>query len=161
MRAPGAAPDHEVELPVLHRGVEDLLDGRRHPVDLVDEEDVSGREIRQKRGEVARLLEDGTRRDADLGAHLAGDDVRERRLPEPGRPREKDVVERLAPPARRLEEDAELLLELRLPDEVRQRARPQGDLGIGLLRLEDSREDPFVHGAIIGPTTSGRPRGSC
>jgi hypothetical protein len=34
-------------------------------VDLVDEEDVARTEVRQDRREVARLLEDGARRDAD------------------------------------------------------------------------------------------------
>ena len=155
------APDHEVELPVLHRGIEDLLDGGRHPVDLVDEEDVPRREVREERREVAGLLEHGPRRHADLRLHLAGDDVRERRLAETRRAAEEDVVERLLPLARGLQEDAERLLELRLPDELRQRARPERDLGVGLLRLEDSRQDPFVHGAIIGPKTSARPTGSC
>ena len=32
-------PDHDVELVVLHRRIEDLLDRRRHAVDLVDEQD--------------------------------------------------------------------------------------------------------------------------
>ena len=72
VRAPGPLADHEVELPVLHRGIQDLLDGRRHPVDLVDEEDVARREVRQERREVARLLEDRARGDADLRAASRG-----------------------------------------------------------------------------------------
>ncbi len=58
--------DDEVELPVLHRGVEDLLDGGGNAVDLVDEEDVARAEVRQDRGEVPRLLEDGARRHPHL-----------------------------------------------------------------------------------------------
>ena len=37
-RALGPWPIDDVELVVLHRRIEDLLDGRRHAVDLVDEE---------------------------------------------------------------------------------------------------------------------------
>ncbi len=33
-----ALADHDVELEVLHRGIEDLLDGRRQAVNLVDEQ---------------------------------------------------------------------------------------------------------------------------
>ena len=33
-----ALPDHDVELEVLHRGIEDLFDRRRHAVNLVDEQ---------------------------------------------------------------------------------------------------------------------------
>ena len=146
VRAPAPEPMSEVELPVFHRRVEDLLDGRRHPVHLVDEEDVARREVRQERGEVARLLEDGARRDADLRPHLARHDVGQRRLPEARRPREKDVVERLAPAERGLDEDAERLLQLRLADEVAEGARPERGLAVRLLRLEDSRQNGFVHG---------------
>jgi hypothetical protein len=37
--------DQDVELEVLHRRVEDLLDRRRQPVDLVDEEHVAGFQV--------------------------------------------------------------------------------------------------------------------
>ena len=42
-----AFADQDVEAEVLHRGIEDLLDRGREPVDLVDEEDVPGLEVRQ------------------------------------------------------------------------------------------------------------------
>ena len=44
----------------------------------------------------------------ERGVELAGGDVRERRLAEAGRPGEQHVVERLAAPPRRLDEQAEL-----------------------------------------------------
>ena len=158
----GPRADHEVELPVLHRRVEDLLDRGRHAVDLVHEQDVARREVREDRGEVARLLEDGAGRDADLGAHLAGDDVRERRLAEARRAAEEDVVQRLLPLPRGLQEDAERLLQLRLPDELQERARAERDLGVRLGRLEHARENAFVHaGRLSAPAISARPGGSC
>ncbi len=39
-----------------------------------------------------------------------------------------------------------------------ERARPERDLGVGLLRLEDAREDPFVHRRRLWPTSAGLPR---
>ena len=58
----------------------------------------------------------------ELDAHLAREDVRERRLAEPGRAAEQDVIERLAASARGLDEDPEVLLVLVLPDVLVERA---------------------------------------
>ena len=80
-------PDDEVELEVLHRGIEHLLDLARQAVDLVDEEHVAALEVGEDRREVAAALEHGPRRAAACDAHLVRDDVRERRLAEAGRTR--------------------------------------------------------------------------
>ena len=95
-RARRALADHDVELVVLERRVEDLLDRRRHPVDLVDEEDLALLEVREHRRQVAGLLEHRARRGPHRHAQFVADDVRQRRLAEPGRAVEQDVVERLA-----------------------------------------------------------------
>src|SRR5262245_29679122 len=56
-RARGRAfADHDVDLIILERRVEDLLDDWRKSVDLVDEEDVVRLEVGQDRGRVARSL---------------------------------------------------------------------------------------------------------
>ena len=47
--------DDEVELEVLHRRIEDFLDRRIEPVDLVDEQHVALFEIGEQRGEIAGL----------------------------------------------------------------------------------------------------------
>ena len=62
--------DDDVELVVLERGIEDLLDRRRHPVDLVDEQHLALAEVGEDRGQIARLLEHRARRRADLHAQL-------------------------------------------------------------------------------------------
>ena len=118
-------PDDDVEPEVLERRVEDLLDRAVEPVDLVDEEHVARLERGQDRGDVALPLE---RRPGDLpdrDAELAPDDLRERRLAEPRRAGEQNVVERLAAPVRGVERDRELLLDSLLPDEVGERAGPE------------------------------------
>ena len=61
-------------------------------------------------------------------AHLGRDDAGQRRLAQPGRPGEEQVVDRLAPAAGGLEDDAEVLLQLALTDELVERARPQARL---------------------------------
>ena len=50
-----ALADDEVELEILERRIEDLLDGRRQAMDFVDEEDVALLEVGEERGEVAGL----------------------------------------------------------------------------------------------------------
>ena len=75
-------PDHDVDLVVLHRRIEDLLDGRIQAVDFVDEEHVTGLEVGQQGGEVAAALDDRARRLAQIRPHFVGDDVREGGLAE-------------------------------------------------------------------------------
>ena len=90
-----ALAEHDVESEVLHRRVEDLLDRVTEPMNLVDEEHVARAEAGQDGGEVARPLDGGSGGRPDLGAHLGRDDVRERRLAEPGWPVQEDVIDRL------------------------------------------------------------------
>jgi len=73
---PGArsASDDQVEGEVLHRGVEDLLEGPAEAVDFVDEQHVAELKIRHDGGEVPGLSIDGLS-DANLPTHLAGNDV--------------------------------------------------------------------------------------
>ncbi len=121
----GALADHDVDLVVLERGIEDLLDHGREAVDLVDEEDVVGLEVGEDRGEVAGALEHRARGLLQVHAHLARDDVGERGLAEARRPEEQHVVERFLAVPRRGDEDLELLADLRLPHVFGELARAQ------------------------------------
>ena len=56
-----ALADDDVQLEVLHRGIEDFLDRRTHAVNLVDEEHFARAEVRQNRRQIAGLLEHRTR----------------------------------------------------------------------------------------------------
>ena len=121
----GALAQHDRQLPVLHRRVEGLLDRAAEPMDLVDEEDAAGLQRGEEGGDVGLALQ---RRAGGLDhrhAQLGGDDVGERGLAEPRRPGEEDVVERLAAAAGRLDEDRQLLGDLRLVDEVGEGRRAQ------------------------------------
>ena len=136
-----ALADQDVEAEVLHRRVEDLLDGRRQAVDLVHEEDVVRLQVRQDPGEVARPGDHRARRQPQPGAHLARDDVREGRLAEAGRTRQEHVVERLAAALRRREEDREVLADLRLADVLAEVLGPQLRLDRGVVFEGGAGED--------------------
>src|SRR4029450_5074427 len=86
--------DHDVDLVVFERWIQNLLDDRRHPVDLVDEQHLAGLEIRHDAGEVARFLDGGTGRGLHLHTHFVRDDVRKRRLAEARRSVREDVIGR-------------------------------------------------------------------
>ena len=89
-------PDDDVELVVLHRRIEDLFDGRRQPMDLVDEEHLVLLEVGEHRRQVARLLDHRPGGRAHRHAQLVADHVGQRRLAESGRSVEEDVIERFA-----------------------------------------------------------------
>ena len=80
-----ALPDHDVDLVVLHRRIEDLLDDAVEAMDLVDEQHVAGVEVGQQRRQIARALDHRTGGRANVDAHLARDHIGERGLAEPRR----------------------------------------------------------------------------
>ena len=89
--------DDQVELKILHGRIEDFLDRRLEPVDLVDEQHVALFEIGQERGEIAGFGDDRPGGGAEIHAELARDDLRQRRLAEARRTDEQDMIERFAP----------------------------------------------------------------
>ena len=117
--------DDEVELEILHRRIEDFLDRRIEPMDLVDEQDVALFEIGELGGEVAGLGDHRAGGRAEIDAELARHDLGERRLAEAGRADEQHVVERLAAGLGGLDEHLEVLARRLLPGEIGQRQRPQ------------------------------------
>src|SRR5438067_1243440 len=149
---PGGRPlaHDDVEPEVLERRVENLLRGAAQAVDLVNEDDV----VRLDRGEYRRDVLPLERRAgdrADPDAELLADDVREARLAEPGRPDEEDVVERIAPPLRRIERDRQLLLHARLADELVEPAGPEAPLDLLLVVAQRGRQELgcCVHAAFF------------
>jgi len=65
-----------IDAEVLHRRIDELLDGDGQPVDLVDEHHVTVRNARERSHQVGRAGERGAAGDVDLAPHLLGDDVR-------------------------------------------------------------------------------------
>ena len=120
-----ALADHDVELEVLHRGIEHFLDRPRQAVHLVDEQHVAVVEVREDRGEVAGALERGPARRLDARPHLGRDDPGERGLAESGRTGEQHVVDGLTALLRRVQHDLQVLAQAGLADELVEAPRPQ------------------------------------
>jgi hypothetical protein len=125
-------------------------------MNLVDEEHVARLEIGEQRGEIAGALDHRPGGQAVADSHLAGDDLRQGRLAEAGRPREQHVVERLATRPRRGDEDAQILADLTLADEVIEAERAQrrfGNVVLAARAIDDARvgdgggRGPIAHGA--------------
>src|SRR6516162_5304569 len=115
--------DDQVELKILHRGIEDLLDRRRQTVDLVDEKDVARLQVGQQCGKVATALDHRARAGAEAHPHLASDDLSERCLAEPWRSREQHMVQGFAPAPRGFDEDSKIVTQLALADKLGERLR--------------------------------------
>ena len=103
-------------------------------MDLIDEQNVARRKVRQQRGEVACLFNGRAGRDAQIDAHLVGDDAGQRRLAESRRAVEQHVIERFAPPPRGLDVDGEVSLRLLLSGVVGQRPGPEAHFSVVLWR---------------------------
>src|SRR5271166_6012317 len=117
--------DDEVDLKILHRGVEKLFHDAPEPMHLVDEKDVALFERGKNSDEVLRLLERWPAGGAEVCAQLARDQTRKRRLAETRRAVKQDVLERLVAPARGIDRNAQVLDDAILPDVLVERLGPQ------------------------------------
>src|SRR5262245_22278396 len=140
-----AFADDQVELEVLHCRVEDLLDRGIEPMDLVDEEDVAFLEIGEERREIAGAGDHRAGGGAEIHPKLARHDLRERRLAEPRRAGEENVVEGLAAGAGGGDEDLEIGTRLGLADKVGEALRTQ--LPVGLVLAAGTAIDQAGHDA--------------
>jgi hypothetical protein len=99
-------------------------------------------EIGEDGGEVARFGDHRTRGGAKADAQFAGDDLRQRRLAEPRRAEEQDMVERIAAAPGGIDEHAQVLSRRLLADELVQCLRPQRRVEI--LRAPVAADDPLL-----------------
>ena len=166
---PRARPlaDDDVDLVVLERRIQDLFDGRRHPMDLVDEQHFAGGEIRDDPDQVAGLLDRGTGRRPDLHAHLVGDHVGQRRLAEPGRTVQQHVIERFLALLRRRDRHLQVLADAVLADVLVQDARAEPGFVLRVLvdarRGDDSgiRHASMIAGQIFESPYLASSRNAC
>src|SRR5204863_89285 len=86
----------------------------RKAVDLVDEQHLARLEVGEDRRDVGLAFHRRSARDADADAELVRADGREARLPHTRRAVQRDVLERLLSRLRRLDEDAQVRLQLLL-----------------------------------------------
>ena len=109
--------EHDINVEVLHRGVEySSTVALMRWISSMKSRSPSWSFVRIRRGRP--LSPSPGRKCSEFHAHLVRDDRGERGLAQAGRAAEQDVVERLLPPARRLDVDAQVLLDALLPDEV-------------------------------------------
>jgi len=129
-------------------------------VDLVDEEDVLDVEAGQDGRHVALSLERRARHRAEADLELLANDLRERRLPESGRPDEEDMVERLPTTLRGRKRNLELLLRALLSDDLVEPPWPQRLLDL-LVALPQCRcEELARHAALRSASRTRSSTGS-
>src|SRR6266446_4124441 len=118
---PGAGPltDDDVELEVLHRGIEDFLDIGLEPMNLVDEKHIAEFEVCQNRSQITLHLDQRAGGRTESCPHFVGNNGSECRLTQPGRTVQKNVVERLTALARGLDGYVEVVLNRLLANVLR------------------------------------------
>ena len=94
-------------------------------MDFIDEKDIAFLKIGEECRKIAGLGDDGARGGTEVDAHLARHDLGQRGLAETRRPREQHVIQRLAPCLGGGDEDLEVVLLLRLADELIKPLRSQ------------------------------------
>ena len=140
-----ALADDEVDLEILHGGVQGFFHGRGQPVDFVDEQHVVGLQVRQDRGQVAGVVQDEPGGRTDAAAHFPGDDVRDGGLAQAGRAVEDGVVQGFAAAFGRLDADPQRFLHARLAGVVLQGLRAQGAFGVLFFFQELVGDDAVFH----------------
>ena len=153
----GALPDHDVQLVVLHRGVEDLFDRRRHPMDLVDEEHLVLLEVGEHGRKVSSFLDDRAGGRAHRHAKLVADDVRKRGLAKSGRAVQKDVIERFLPATRRFDRHLQVVAHAILPDVLGQGSRAQPRFILRVVVDGSGGDKAVVHGRLIASIPGAHP----
>jgi len=138
-------PDHDVQLVVLHGGVEDFLNRRRQTMDLVDEQHLMLLKIGEHCCEIAWLLDHGACRRADRYAKFVADDVRQCRLAEPWRTVQQDVIERFLATAGRCDRHLKVVAHAILSDVLVERSRPQSRFVLRVVFDAAGRHQTFVH----------------
>ena len=141
--------DDDVDAEVLHGLVENLLERRLQPVDLVDEQDAGALQVGENGREITGPLDGRTRGALQHRPHLVRQDVGDGGLAEAGRAVQQHVIERLAARPCRPDEDGEVGLDLLLPDVVVERARSEGEVDAAVASLRDGIEKPFGGGGPI------------
>src|SRR6266436_796038 len=109
-------------------------------MDLIDEQNIARLQIGQHGGQVAAALDHRAGGGTEPHTHLARDDLREGRLAETWRSREEDMIEGFAPAPRRLDEDAQIVAQLALTDELVEGRRAQRGLDC-VLRVAGGIDD--------------------
>ena len=142
-----ALADDEVQLEVLHRGIQHFLDGGLQAVDLVDEQHIARLQVGQDGGQVAGALDHRAGGGAEPHPQFASHDLGQGGLAQARRPVQQHVVHRLRPPPCGMDEDAQVFAAGLLPDELRQHLRPQRRFG-GVLRHTRGGERVVAHAGV-------------
>ena len=150
-----ALPDHDVELVVLHRRIEDLLDRRAHAVDFVDEQHLALLEVASASPRDRPASRSPGRRSARIGTPSSlRDHVGERGLAESRRAVEQHVIERLAALPGRRDRHVQVLADALLADVLVERARPEPRLVLGVLVVRSRRSTGDRQACSLGSTSS-------
>ena len=118
----------QIQLEILHRRIENLLNRRVQTVNLVDEQHIARLQVGQQRRQIAGARDHRAGCCAKADAEFAGDDLRQRCLSKSRRAVKEAVVHGIAAVPRRRNEGFQIGAPAALPDELGKTFGPQRDI---------------------------------
>jgi hypothetical protein len=115
-----ARTDHDIDLIVFHRRVEDFFYHRLESVDFIDKEYIAGLETREHGEHICWLINSRSWSMTETCASFCCDEHRERRLSESWRPIEEDMFDIGISDFCWIQSDLEVFFYHRLPDIIRE-----------------------------------------
>ena len=114
-------------------------------MNLIDEQHVPGLQPSQDGRHIPSPLDGRAGGDLDVHPHFMGDDVAQSGLAQARRSVDDDVVQGLVTDRRSLDGDAQIVLDLGLPDKIGQPPGPQRRVQALVVGLNLSGDQPFGH----------------
>jgi hypothetical protein len=149
-------PDHDVELVVLHRRIENLFNRRRQAMNFVDEEHLARLEIGEHRRQVAGFLDHRPGGCTDRHTQLVSHDRGESGFAETRRTPEKHVVERFAALLGCFDRHVQVFANARLPDVLIERPRPESRFILSLVVAPAGADQADLVHPFISPLSTAR-----
>ena len=127
----GALADHQIQLKILKRGVEDFFHNRVQTVDFINKQNVLRLKVGQDRRQITGLGQHRTRGHAEPNPQFLRHDLCQRGFPKSGRAVKQHVIHRLATHFGTLDEHPQIGPRLFLAGEIVQGLRAQRTIIFG------------------------------
>jgi hypothetical protein len=125
---------NEIDAKIFHGRIEKFFDHLGQTVHFIDKKDIPSFQMSKDADEVTSFFKGRPRRGHETNIHLCGNDMGERRLPQPWRGMKENVIQRLPPSLGRLDRNLQGLHYLFLTDIFGELSRPQIEIILNFWR---------------------------
>src|SRR6266478_362151 len=140
---PWPLPDNQVHAKIFHRRIQHFFHRGLQAVNFIHEKNFLAFERGQYRGQVAFALQQRSRTSLDRHVQFVGDNLRQRRFSQPGRPVQQHVVQRFAAAPCRIDGNLDILFDAFLADVLLQPFRPHAHVDARVFVICLPGHNPF------------------